>query len=142
MAWEHGLLDIGAFTAAGNYSSAAAQYRVVKLTTAADFTINVASSKPPIGVLQDRPSSGIAGLVRFQGVTKVRVLSTAHSLISIGNKLCASTLSKQGGVINSTLVSRYVIGRALEALSSGTTGIITMLITHEGAGSTGTAAAA
>lgn len=141
MAWEHGLLDIGAFTAAGNYSSAAAQYRVVKLSSGT-VSINVASSQPTFGVLQDRPSSGFPALIRTGGVTKVRVLSTAHGAIAVGNKLCASTLSKQGGVINSTLASRYVIGRALEALGAATTGIITMLITHEGAGSTGTAAAA
>ena len=141
MAWEHGVLDIGVMTAAGNYSCAAAQYRVVKLSSAS-VSINVASSQPSFGVLQDRPSSGFAANVRVAGVTKVRVLSTAHSAIAIGNKLCPSTLSKQGGVINSTAVGRYVIGRALEALASATTGIITMLITHEGAGSTGTAAAA
>ena len=34
-------------------------------------------------------------------------------------------------------VTQYRIGIALEAMASGTTGLITMLITHEGRGSSG-----
>ena len=141
MAYEYGLFDVGNFKAAGNYSSASAQYSVVRLTSAAQFSYNVKSSQASFGILQDRPSSGMAGTIRFLGFSKGQ-LATAHSAIAVGDKLCASTVGGNGHLIKSTLAGRYVIGRALEACSSNVAAIISLAITHEGAGSTGTAGAA
>lgn len=138
MANDFGLLDLGTKTAAGNYSSASSQFTVVK-STAANFTKQTSAGGIAIGVLQDLPSSGQPGVIRCIGISKVRVNTTAHSAIAVGDKLCAST---GAGVIGSTTVARYVLGRALTSLSSNSTGIIDMLLTHEGAGSSGAKGAA
>jgi hypothetical protein len=37
----------------------------------------------------------------------------------------------------STALGSYILGRSLSILAANATGIITMLITHQGAGSTG-----
>jgi len=133
MAYEVPGGTIGTHTAVGNYSSATSQFCVVQSTAAGTFSKQTSVTGAVLGVLQDLPSSGYVGLLQVTGITKVRVNSTSHTAIVGGNKLCAST---DAGAINSTTVGRYVIGRALEGLAANTTGIITMLLTHEGAGST------
>lgn len=138
MAFELNQDRIGHLTAAGDYNDAADQYCVVR-STGTNFTIQTTAGGVAIGVLQDRPSSGNAGNIAVFGVTKVRVNTTAHAAIAVSDKLCASTA---GGVIASTLAARYVLGRALEALAANTTGIISMLITHQGTSSTSGQAAA
>lgn len=140
MAYETQGFDLGTLTASANYSSASSQYTVVYQTSGAVFAKCTAKTNRAIGILQDTPSSGAAGLIRVSGVSKVRVATTSHTAIAVGNKLCPSTVA--GTVIGSTAVANYVIGTALEALAVNTTGIITMLITHQGGGSTGAATAA
>lgn len=140
MAWEFPILVLGDRTATANYSSATSQFIVVKSTSNTTFTKQTTKGGAVLGVLQDTPSSGQAGAIMHYGVSKVRCLTTSHTAIAVMAKLCAST---KGGVIPSTGgVSQYVLGRALEALSSNSTGIITMLITHQGGGSSGAATAA
>jgi hypothetical protein len=139
MAYEIPGYNIGTLTAVGNYSSATSQYKVVKSTGAGTFSIKVTSTDSALGVLQDLPSSGYVGNIMFSGITKVRVMNATHGAIAVGDKLCGST---GGGVIGSTNVNRYVLGRALQAQAVNTTGIISMLLTHEGAGSTSAAAGA
>lgn len=139
MAWESPIQNLGQFTASSDYNDAADQFVCVRLTTAGALVKSTVATQWVIGVLQDRPSSGFAANIMTQGVTKVRVTSTSHSAIVYGNKLSPST---DGAVVPSTLLTRYVIGRALENLAANTTGIITMFITHEGAGSSAAASGA
>ena len=136
MAWEFPLLPIGQAVAAGDYNDATDQYLVVKPTTAAALTITVTTAVTDfaVGVLQDRPSSGMAANVVAQGITKVRVISTAHTAIVPGTKL---TGGASGGAEPSTSLGSYVLGRSLSILAANATGIVTMLLTHQGAGSTG-----
>lgn len=143
MAYEIPVLPVGVMTATANYSSATSQYTLVKSTSISTFTKQTTVGAPVTGVLQDTPSSGQAGQIMMYGITKVRVNSTAHAAIAVGDALhcstsaCALPLSTAGG----TRVTKYVWGRALETLSSNSTGIITALITHQGSGSSGAAAA-
>ena len=136
MAYElPGQVILGTLTASSDYNDAADQFCFVT-STGTNFKKVTTAGAPVLGVLQDRPSSGTAGAIAVSGVTKVRVLNTTHTAIAVMDKLRCSTL---GGAMPSTAnVGYYVVGRALEALGSNTTGIITMLITHQGAGSSGT----
>lgn len=139
MAFESPLLNVGQFTASSDYNDAADQFCVVRLTTGGAVIKTTGPTQASLGVLQDRPSSGFAASVMVQGITKVRVVSTAGAAIVPGAKLAGGA---NGGAVLSTGVGRYTLGRALEALSSATAGIISMLITHEGAGSSGAGTAA
>lgn len=136
MAYEIPGFNIGTLTAVGNYSSATSQYKVVTSTAAGSFSVKVVATGRALGVLQDTPSSGFVGSIMHQGITKVRVMNGTHVAIAVGDKLCGST---GGGVIGSTDVNRYVLGRALQVQAVNTTGIISMILTHEGAGSTAAA---
>lgn len=138
MALEYGILDIGFLKAAGNYSSATNQYRCVRQSSNSLFTRgSSAAGTLTLGILQDTPSSGEHGTIRTLGISKIRILSTALSALTIGAKMAGST---GGGLIRSTAVGRYTLGRLMESFSSASTGVITMLITHEGGGSSGAGA--
>ncbi|HSE44678.1 MAG TPA: capsid cement protein [Gemmatimonadales bacterium] len=124
-------------TAAANYSSDTARWRCVTSTANTVFKRVASLGVPVLGVLQDNPSSGQTGNIMVYGVTRVRVLTTSHNAIAVMDKMIASS---QGGVIASTGgVGKYIIGRALETLGANSTGIIAMLLTHQGSGSSGTA---
>ena len=126
---------LGTLTASSDYNDAADQYTFVT-STGTNFKKVTTAGAPVLGVLQDRPSSGTAGTICIHGVTKVRVSNTTHAAIAVMDKLRCSTVS--GAMPSTANVAYYVVGRALEALGANTTGIITMLITHQGAGSSGT----
>lgn len=141
MAWELPLQFDGTRTAVGNYSSASNQFTIVKSTAATSFSKCTAATTPSYGVLQDTPSSGTQGSIMIAGITKIRVTSTAHAAISVMNKLVCSTkggalpLSTAGGALK----TQYIVGRALDTLSSNSTGIITAVLRFEGGGSTAAA---
>jgi len=87
-----------------------------------------------LGVLQNSPSTGggDAASVMIGGISKVAKDSTGVA-IAHGDSLTCTT---EGGVQTSTsAVTSYQIGIAMEAMAAGTTGLITMLLTHEGRGS-------
>ena len=133
---------IGVLRAATNYSSGTDQYTLVKITSGTLCLQTAANTDVPIGVLMNKPTSGREALIAIRGIVPVRVESTAHAAISVGNKLEPSS-GAGGAVMPSTAgVNMYIIGRAMEALAANTTGVISMLITHQGAGSSGAASAA
>lgn len=139
MALEYGIFDLGDRTATADYSSATNQFRFVTSTSNTTFKRAASAGVPVLGVLQDTPASGEHGSIRVYGLSKVRVGTTSHAAIAIMDKIRTSSV---GFAMPSTLGTRYVIGRALETLSSNSTGVISMLITHEGGGSSGNAQAA
>jgi hypothetical protein len=132
MAWEHGVLDLGQFAASSDYNDAADQFCIVRMTTGLTWVKTSAVSDNCLGVLQDRPSSGIAANVRVLGVSKVRVSATTHTAIVPGTKLTGGV---GGGAMPSTVLTANVLGVSFTALAANTTGIISMLILHRGAGS-------
>ena len=141
MAENNDRLVLGTKTAGADFSARASQYLLMKSTTSGTFAKQVSVGGRVVGVLLDRPASGQPGALCVLGVCKVRVNSTAHAAIAVGDKLCASTAA---GAIPSTLITRYSFGIALETLSSNSAAntIITCLVNHSGAGSSGTAAGA
>jgi len=129
---------IGNLTAAGDYNDALDQFTIVR-STGTNFTAQTTLDGVCLGVLQDRPSSGTPGLIKISGVTKVRVSRPTHAAIKVWDKLSASTTA--GATMSTGGVDAYVLGRALETLAANTTGIIRMLITHQGGGSSATTGA-
>lgn len=137
MAFEGPNMPFGQLTAATNLSSDSHRWRAVKSTGNNTMRLSSAVTQPCLGILQEPVSSGRAGQVIVFGVSKARVLSTAHTAINAGDKIVASA---SGGVRASTgtTVGHYVLGRALTGIAANLTGIIDIFITHQGAGSTGT----
>jgi len=133
---------VGFLRAAQNYSSATDQYTLVRITSGTLCRQTTVNTHVPIGVLMNKPASGREALIAIRGVVPVRVGSTAHTAIAVGDKLEPS--SNSGGEVSpsSAGVGMYIIGRAMEALAANTTGVISMLITHQGAGSSGAASVA
>lgn len=120
--------------AAATYSAANMQYRLVHLTTAATPTVALSTASSAVfGVMQNTPVLGEPATVQYNGISRVRVISTAHTAIVPGTLLRADG---SGGATPSAVsgaTGDYIIGTSLEILSSTTTGIIGMLITHQGA---------
>jgi len=121
------------FIAEADFSSYG-QYTIVKLKGASASYPNqiVAAAVPTdaiVGVLQDNPKSGVAGVVQFAGTTKVR----AHTTITAGQKLTAyketsGTYSGFATANPTTTTGDIVIGIALEDAVAGD--IFEMLITY------------
>lgn len=116
----------------------AQQFRFVKQSTAADAVkLVTAATDRILGVLVNTPSTGggDGASVQINGVAKVVQDSTSNAAIRRNDLVKASTL---GGVLRSTgsAVTTYVPGIALSAISSGTTGYVTVFLSHLGYSST------
>jgi hypothetical protein len=134
MPGEYPILVLGDRTAVSNYSSASSQYTLVTSTSGTTFKKQTTLGGFVLGVLQDTPSSGQAGAVMVYGVSRVRVNNATHIGIVNMDKLKCSTTA--GAKPSTTAVANYVWGRALESLTTNSTGVIWALITHQGSGST------
>ena len=81
-----------------------------------------------IGVLQDKSTaSGIASLVRVAGITKMQAGASSGMEIEITEGLPLGCSSK-GDAVPSSSTGNAVIGMALEQLTTGSTGIIKVLL--------------
>ena len=69
-------------------------------------------------------------------IAKVRKDSTGVAAIAVGDKLICSTSAAVTPATGDASSAQFVIGRALEAMASGTTCVITCHLTFEGGGST------
>lgn len=131
MAYESNL-TLESFEAGQTFASK--QYYCVNL--ASDGQIDPASAGAVVtGVIQDTPTAaGRAAGVAIAGITKVAASATADPAIAIGSALVSSSVGE--AIAASTGGTAYVWGRALQAMSTGNSGIISALITHEGPTST------
>lgn len=136
MAFElpNGQVILGTLTASSDYNDQADQYTFVKSTNGTGFRKTNSKGEQCLGILQDRPSSGTPGAICIFGVTKARVVSNSHAAWSVGTRVTGSSV---GGLVSSSLVTTYTVGRLLEAVGSNSTGLYTVFINHEGAGSSG-----
>lgn len=127
MASDIPLLDL-TLLSSGDMSSN--QYKAVQASTtnAVDGCIVVATRGAAItGVYQDNSTQSEAGRVRALGVTKIAAgdSSAMENGIKPGSWLQASSV---GHAVPSTDTRNAPIGIALDALSTGSTGIIRMLV--------------
>ncbi len=90
-----------------------------------------------IGAIQDNSTqTGFSTKVAVLGISKVAAGDTSamENAISPGTKLISSSVGRAVPTTNAVLDYRF--GVALQALATGATAIIPVLITHEGTGST------
>ena len=99
-----------------NGPNGSGQFLVVGLSTTVDRTVNLTTlaGMRPYGVLQNKPSTGLAADVGIMGITK----AIAGAAITRGSEVMTSTL---GGMLiaYSSAANQYSCGRALESASSG-----------------------
>lgn len=117
MAYEREIFDIGALTAAADLS--AKQYFCVK-KNATDNQVALcdADGEVFLGILQDKPDSGIAAKVRCMGVSKV----TAGEALTAGDFWGTDSSGKAKkieGTVTGADVGDYVMGVVLEGAASG-----------------------
>lgn len=135
MAVEKGLNPL-TFTASTNLS--ARQYRCVNLDANGEVQASGAAATFVMGVLQNDPTAQGQGAAveTFAGaVTKVHASTTAGTAINEGSALI-SGLANGIAEAASTGGTAYVWGRAIDPLTTGSTGIISAMLTHEGPSST------
>ena len=128
MAYEEILQSI-TFPSSGDMS--ANQYFIVRVSTAGQVGPTSARGAAGIGPLQDNSTATAFSVkIAAYGVSKVAAGdSSAGALIAFWDALVATSA---GRAVTSTGTGLHVIGRALTTLSSGVTGVISMLITQEG----------
>jgi hypothetical protein len=81
-----------------------------------------------VGVLQDKSTAaGIASLVRIAGITKMQAGASSGMEIEITEGL-PLVCSSKGDAVPSSSAGEAVIGMALEQLTTGSTGIIRVLL--------------
>lgn len=127
MAFENMVLDVSRLSS-GDMS--ANQFKAVQLSTtnAQDGAIvNAARGTAIFGVYQDNSTQSEAGRIRTIGITKILAgdSSAMQNAIAPGGRLVASSV---GHAVPSTDTRDAQIGISLDSLSTGSTGIISMLI--------------
>lgn len=125
MAYEEILKTISAEAAA---DLSAHQFKIVQQTTTG---INLANATSDLlGVLQDKPAAlGRAGSVAVAGVTKLKcTAAAAGTAIAAGDLLASSTVGLGVKAAASTSVNVNIIGEAMEALSTGNSATLSVLL--------------
>ena len=125
MAWENGLLDIGQFESTG--SMAANQYKAVQLSTSVTDAFSVVGTLGARvdGVLQENSTAATAMALRVHGVTKLAAESS-NVAIAPGTRLVANA---NGQGYPSTAAGQHLIGISYGTVSTGSSGIIPVLLT-------------
>lgn len=124
MAYESPQVSIGTLTAAADLS--AKQYHFVKLASATTVNVCTAVTDVPIGVLQNKPTSGQAAEVCLFGVSKV----VADATLAAGNVIGTSADSQAQPLTVGTETTVYTCGQAIEAASAGETAAAFINITN------------
>lgn len=110
-------------TRAAGADLSAKRYYIVKLDTAGAIVLAAAATQNIVGVLQNKPQSGEAGIYRFGGTTKV----IAGGTIAIGDWV---TSDSAGKAVATTTDGDITIGRALESAVSGDIFEVQMSVQH------------
>ena len=117
--------------ASGDLSSD--QYKLMDASTAGQLRVATARGQRVEGVgLSKSTAAGISHKYRFFGITKVAAgdSSAMENAIQFGTPLISS--SKGQAVPSTDNIGDFVIGHALEDLSSDSTGTITAMINLQG----------
>ncbi len=130
MAVQTDFLDIGFFVSGGDYRNStitgttlsgvngSGQYLLVNMSSGStDLTVVVStlgSTLPILGVLQNKPSTGLAADVKFCGVSKVILGSTTGTFLpTAGSRLSASSVSS--GCVSAFSSTASYVGICLTA---------------------------
>lgn len=135
MAYEIPLLDITR-KSSGDMSGEN-QYKLVSFSTANSAQGCIlgptTAGGRANGVWQGDSTSAEYGKVRVLGVTKIQI-STGSGPIVEGSPICGSTVDTLGfaQLATSTGMSQHIVGISLETKSSGSSGLISILLTPWG----------
>jgi hypothetical protein len=99
------------------------QYFIVQLDASGNAELGESATDLLIGVLQNKPKSGEAALVRFGGTSKV----IAGGAVAIGDWV---TTDSAGETVATTTDGNITIGRALEAADDGDIFEVLLSIQH------------
>ena len=121
MAIEIPVLKPGIFTASADLSGK--QFYFVKLSGAGTVTVCAAATDVPIGVLQNKPTSGQAAEVMMLGISKV----SSDAALSRGNLIGTSGDGQADAKTPGTDTTEYVVGQVIEA-STAAGGLATAVI--------------
>ena len=105
----------------GSSTLIAKQYRVVKQHTDGTLILASAATDKFVGVLQNKPAVGAAGLVRFIGTSKV----VAGGTINPGDLVTADS---NGAVVTTTTTKDRVLGTAILSAAASAGDIIEVLL--------------
>jgi hypothetical protein len=118
------------FEAAADLS--AKQFYFVKLATGGKVDVCAAATDVPIGVLQNKPTSGQTAEVTVLGITKV----SGDADLAIGNLIGTSSDGQAAAYAAGTDTTKYVVGQVMID-NSAAAGLITATINcmnpHRGA---------
>lgn len=107
------------------------QFKAVQASTtnAVDGAIVVATrGAAPTGIYQDNSTQSEAGRVMFTGISKMQAgdSSAMENAIAPNDRVVASSA---GAAVPSTGAGQHLLGISLDALSTGSTGVISVLLT-------------
>lgn len=119
------------FTLLSSGDMSANQFKLVQASTtnAIDGAIVVATrGGAHVGVYQDNSTQSEAGRIMFTGITKMVAgdSSAMENAISPGDRVVASSV---GAAVPSTGAGQHLAGVSLDPLTTGSTGIISVLLT-------------
>ena len=116
MAYESIGTDIGTFTASADLSSK--QYYFVKMSGDNTVTVCAAVTDKPIGVLQNKPTSGQAAEITVSGETKV----SSDAALTAANIIGTAADGQAAAYVAGTDTTKYLVGQML--VSTGGAGVI------------------
>ncbi len=133
MAVEKGMRP---FSFPANVDLSAKENYLVTLSSDGEVAVSASLGAVALGVVTNDPAStGRAAMVQMIAGTVVKVACTTVAAgagaISIGSRMINSTLAGRARA-SSTGGTAYVFGRSLATLSTELSGILPILITHEG----------
>lgn len=88
----------------------ASQYKILELATSGKVSVADGATDKPIGVLQNKPTSGETAEVVVSGITKVQ----ADADISIGDTIKTSADGQAAKLTHGTDTTHYAIGILLQ----------------------------
>lgn len=91
----------------------AAQFKFVKISAGAVIVCTGATDKP-LGVLQNKPTSGQAAEVMTMGTTKVQ----ADAALTIGDSIGSSADGQAAAYVQGTDTTKYIVGIVLTAATA------------------------
>ena len=102
----------------------AKQYYFVKLDSAGKAIVCAGTTDKPIGVLQNKPTSGQTAEITVLGVSKV----STDAALAIDDLIGTSADGQAAAYVNGTDTTKYIVGRAL--VTSGGAGEITTILVN------------
>lgn len=115
MAYEASQTCVGTMTASADLSSK--QFHFVKVSGNNTVTVCAAITDIPIGILQNKPTSGQAAVVCVFGISKV----VADGTLAAGNLIGTSADGQADAIAAGTDTTVYTMGQALNAAAAGET---------------------